>query len=167
MHTCLISREIGIDMGHRVTHHEGKCKNLHGHRYTIQVTLEGSVASKGSQDGMVLDFGFLKELMMDLIDAPCDHGTCLWVDDHELAHALGPGYGGARKQVLANGYALTQWVWGKLYVLDRVPTAENLAYHWYCRLAEPVVERSHGRARIQSIKVWETPNCSAEYKPGH
>lgn len=165
MQTCLITREIGIDMGHRVTQHEGKCKNLHGHRYTIHVTLEGSVASRGAQDGMVLDFGFLKELMMDLIDMPCDHGTCLWVDDPELAHALGPGYGAVRKQVMADGYAITAWNWGKLYVLDRVPTAENLAYHWYRKLAEPVVNKSNGRARIKSVKIWETPNCSAEYCP--
>src|SRR4051812_45172843 len=79
--THTIAREIGIDMGHRVTFHGSKCRNLHGHRYTIQATCRGPLFVEGEQQGMVLDFGFLKEIMMKEIDEPCDHGMALWVDD--------------------------------------------------------------------------------------
>ena len=169
MQTCLITREIGIDMGHRVTNHAGKCKNVHGHRYTIQVTLEGSVLAKGAdqQDGMLVDFGFIKDLMMERIDYPCDHGLCLWVEDPLLAHLVGPLYGYIVSKVNESefGSYLTECETGKLYVLSRTPTAENLAYHWYCILAEAVVTLSDGRARLHGVRVWETPNCFPDYRP--
>ena len=57
--THLISREISIDAGHRVTEHTSKCRNLHGHRYTIQAWCSGPLFSEGEQGGMVLDFGFI------------------------------------------------------------------------------------------------------------
>lgn len=163
-----ITREIGIDMGHRVTFHGSKCRNVHGHRYTIQVTLEGPLARGGEQDGMVMDFGFIKDLMMQEIDGPCDHGLCLWIDDHLASVMLGPGYRTASKEVERVGYAL--WgnaePFGKLYVLHCVPTAENLARHWWERMTEACGNDSRNTgARVQSVKVWETPNCSAEYAP--
>lgn len=168
MQTCLITREIGIDMGHRVTNHAGKCKNLHGHRYTIQVTLEGSVASRGEQDGMVVDFGFIKDLLMEKIDGPCDHGLCLWIDDPITSRILGPDWRAVKDVVDRQGRSQVQdGLFGKLYVLNRVPTAENLAYHWYCEIAEDVVRLSNGRARLNGVRVWETPNCFADYRPNY
>ncbi len=60
-----MSREIGIDAGHRVPTHGSKCKNLHGHRYTIQAICKaGFLQSEGEQKAMVIDFGFLKEEML-------------------------------------------------------------------------------------------------------
>lgn len=158
-----ITREIGIDMGHRVSLHGSKCRNLHGHRYTIKVTLRGSLARQGEESGMVMDFGFLKDLLMQHIDAPCDHGVTLWVDDPDLLHALGPKAESLRALVKSNGHATTTWTWGKLYVVNFTPTAENLARHWFERLNIPVTEVSKGRAMVQSVLVNETPNCSAEY----
>lgn len=160
-----ITREIGIDMGHRVTYHASKCKNLHGHRYTIQAVCEGPLAEGGEQDGMVVDFGFLKSLMMDEIDAPCDHGMCLWVHDPLTSVFLGPLYGTVAKEVRLNGVAFTEANIGKLVVLDVVPTAENLARVWFGWLKDGVTQLSQGRARLLSVKVWETPNCMAEYSP--
>lgn len=157
-------------MGHRVTNHAGKCRNLHGHRYTIQVTLEGSVASRGEQDGMVVDFGFIKDLLMEKIDGPCDHGLCLWVMDSITSHILDAGYRVVADKVAKSehgGYQTSDPVFGKLYILNRVPTAENLAYHWYCVLAESVVELSKTRARLNGVRVWETPNCFADYRPNY
>lgn len=141
----LIVREIGIDAGHRVTHHGSKCRNLHGHRYTVQAECQGPLFDKGEQQGMVLDFGFLKELMMDEIDGPCDHGMILWSQDPVLP--------------------LVQQAGGKVYVTDFVPTAENLARHWYERLAPRVRERSDGQATLTGVVVWETPNCFSAYRP--
>lgn len=166
-----ITREIGIDMGHRVTFHGSKCQNIHGHRYTIHVTLDGPLAKGGEQDGMVMDFGFIKDLMMDEIDAPCDHGMTLWADDLLASKFLGAGYHKAYERVERDGHALLnggEWEGGKLYLLHCVPTAENLARHWFERMSMAVGEdrRNVGsRARVLSVKVWETPNCSAEYAP--
>ena len=81
METHRITREIGIDAGHRVPDHGSKCRNIHGHRYRVLATCEGPLARVGEQTGMVLDFGFLKEEMMTQIDAPCDHGMIMAASD--------------------------------------------------------------------------------------
>ena len=140
----LITREIGIDAGHRVTYHGSKCRNIHGHRYTIQATCIGPLAESGPEQGMILDFSFLKEEMMAEIDAPCDHGLILWEKDAFL-------------KILVD-YD------GKLYITSFVPTAENLARHWFDRLSPRVTARSQGRARLKRVRVLETPNCWADYE---
>lgn len=158
-----IAREIGIDMGHRVPNHGGKCKNLHGHRYRIEATLRsGHLKSGGQEDGMIMDFGFLKEAMMTVIDQPCDHGTCLWVHDPQLSHALGPQYEKCRETVNILGYQECSWAWGKLYVIKHTPTAENLAYHWFCRLYPKIMSHCRNTDTVlERIQVWETPQCHA------
>jgi 6-pyruvoyltetrahydropterin/6-carboxytetrahydropterin synthase len=160
----LISREIGIDMGHRVTYHGSKCRNLHGHRYTIQAICEGPLFTEGEQQGMVLDFGFLKELMILHIDKPCDHGMCLWYEDPLLVELF---LTEEQRIELQTRDRAKPWELvgrgGKLYVIPFVPTAENLARHWFQRLAPAVKERSDGQADLVAVKVWETPNCTATY----
>ena len=77
-----ITREIGVDYGHRVMTHGSKCKNIHGHRGKIEVTCAGqSLHETGEQQDMVLDFGFLKEVMMDVVDKAIDHGFVACVND--------------------------------------------------------------------------------------
>lgn len=174
MEKHLITREIGVDMGHRVTHHGSKCRNLHGHRYTIQATCEGPLFKEGEQQGMVLDFGFLKEEMMNEIDEPCDHGMCLWSQD-SWANVLVFDYmtkeqeKEALAKIICHDYVSIQIndkgdnTGGKYYIVPFVPTAENLAKHWFERLAPRVKERTDNQSTLKKIKVWETPNCSAEY----
>ena len=154
----LITREIGIDAGHRVPDHASKCRSLHGHRYTIQATCRGPLIEAGEQRGMVLDFGFLKEEMMQEIDAPCDHGMILWEDDPWVQVLRPAAQGFASAPSLKQGAQAL-----KLYVVDFTPTAENLARHWFQRLAPRVQIRSEGVARLQRVRVWETPNCYADF----
>ncbi len=159
-----ITREIGIDMGHRVTYHGSKCRNLHGHRYTVQATCKGPLYKEGEQQGMVLDFGFLKEEMMNEIDAPCDHGMILWMDDPFVLNFIDvPTASKAKDCIEEAGFFECQSIFGKLYLISSVPTAENLAKHWFERLAPRVKICTNNQAALFKIKVWETPNCSAEY----
>ena len=166
-----ILREIGIDMGHRVTHHGSKCKNIHGHRYTIRAMCEGPLFKDGEQQGMVLDFGFLKDEMMKTIDADCDHGTCLWIDDPIFRMSVdSEAFERAVHFVRDQGYCLLtdeSEFFTKLYVTPFVPTAEQLARHWFRRLKNRVVQRSEGKARLAMVKVWETPFCAASYIEGN
>lgn len=168
-----VSRQIGIDAGHRVLTHGSKCRHLHGHRYTIEATcVADHLQGVGEQSDMVLDFGFLKDGMMAEIDAPCDHGFLAYLEDAELLAMFRPdGVEAAgwmatiRQAVLQNGYCQTTdtRMNTKLYVLDANPTAEQLARHWFRRLKPVVKSRSGGLAGLLSITVWETPNCRAVY----
>lgn len=35
-----VTKEITFDVAHILSYYEGKCANLHGHTYKLQVTLE-------------------------------------------------------------------------------------------------------------------------------
>jgi 6-pyruvoyltetrahydropterin/6-carboxytetrahydropterin synthase len=168
-----IRRQIGIDAGHRIRLHGSKCRHLHGHRYTIEAVCEADqLAGEGEQAGMVLDFAFLKDEMIGQIDAPCDHGFIAELADIELLAMFTPAEAGRVEfvekldtAVREQGFAVPDHtaLGTKLYVIPVPPTAENLARHWFERLAPRVAARSEGRARLARVVVWETPNCAAEW----
>lgn len=169
-----ITREIGIDAGHRVMNHVGKCKNLHGHRYTIQATISGEVIKDGSGEGMVTDFSILKEIMMQHIDAPCDHGMIVSIKDKPLLEVLRTQDDEELQTYSTPSHIIVKNLedfnchsevgpFGKLYVIVDIPTAENLARHWFERMAPIVVLRSNSNAKLVKVRVWETPNSFADY----
>lgn len=170
-----VSRRIEIDAGHRIMTHGSKCRHLHGHRYAIEAVCEAAALHEGGeQTDMVVDFGFLKEEMLKAIDEPCDHGFIAALADAELLTLFAPQGADAQawRQALAarvaeQGFVTTTdtRMGTKLTVVPFQPTAECLARHWFERLEKPVCARSGGRARLVSVKVWETPNCWAEF--GH
>ncbi len=53
-----ISKTFHFDAAHSLPNHSGKCRELHGHSYRIELCFEGEVnPERGeSDDGMVLDF---------------------------------------------------------------------------------------------------------------
>lgn len=144
----LITKEIGIDMGHRVPNHQSKCYNLHGHRYQIEVGVDDKVVTTpgASDEGMVIDFGDLKQIMMERIDAIYDHGMCLYVNDPVVKEFN-------ECPTISNGM--------KLIIVDFIPTAENLAKHWSKLIQGPLYDRG---IKLKHVKVWETPTSTAIYE---
>lgn len=168
-----ITREIGIDAGHRVPLHASKCRALHGHRYVIQATCAGEVQQGGPQDGMILDFSFLKEEMMAEIDASCDHALIMQYND-PILRTLMPLSDLESARVAFEGDDASPFVFHslderstgilyKIYLIPYAPTAENLARHWFEKLAPRVEHRSAGKAHLRMVRVWETPNCYADH----
>lgn len=168
----LITREISIDMAHRVTNHAGKCRNVHGHRYTIKIGVEGIPFNEGEQnpqEGMLIDFGFIKDEMLQVIDRVCDHGMMLWRQDELVIMTLSnEELQFIDDKIVSCGYgAITrQKFWGNIIVVPFVPTAENLAKWWFDLLKLRVYERSGGLSKLQFVQVFETPNCTATYSEG-
>ena len=58
-----ITTRMEFDSGHRIPNHKSSCKNLHGHRYAIEVTLKGDIIDQENESdyGMVMDFKDAKE----------------------------------------------------------------------------------------------------------
>jgi 6-pyruvoyltetrahydropterin/6-carboxytetrahydropterin synthase len=139
----LVTKCLEIDMGHRVPNHKSKCKNLHGHRYKIEVGVDDKVVTtKGkSNEGMVIDFGDLKDIMVKHIDNVFDHGLVLYDCD-----ILSP---------LFEDFDL------KIVFVPFIPTAENLAKEWYEILE---AELQLKKIKIKYVKVWETPTSTATYE---
>ncbi|HNV72385.1 MAG TPA: 6-carboxytetrahydropterin synthase QueD [Candidatus Ozemobacteraceae bacterium] len=64
-----ITIEKSISSAHCLRQYEGKCRELHGHNWNFQVTIE---ADQLDSLGMVLDFGVVKRHLADLLE-PFDH----------------------------------------------------------------------------------------------
>lgn len=140
----LISKTIEIDMGHRVPNHKSKCRNIHGHRWKIEVGVDDKVISESGRpdEGMVIDFGDVKELMMKAFDEPFDHGFMMYKDDPfvEIFEELR----GEHSQ--------------KIIFTDFIPTSENLAAYFF-ELISPMLQ---GRGiALEHVKIWETPNSTS------
>ena len=79
-----ISKDFRWEMGHRLQCHKGKCFNLHGHSYKLQIEFEGEV---DSSTGMVLDYFDVKDLVTPIVDK-LDHTVIAWEKDLELIEML-------------------------------------------------------------------------------
>lgn len=72
-----ITRRFSFDSAHYLPGHEGKCQNLHGHTYILEVTVgRDSLIEGGSSEGMIIDFSDLKSIVNKLVVDPLDH-QCL------------------------------------------------------------------------------------------
>ena len=131
-----IARRFSWDAAHRVTRHESKCRNLHGHRYEAEVVVRGPLDPLGR----VVDFSVLKDRVGGWLDATWDHGALLAVHDAALL-------------------ALVQVNDWRHYVLDGEPTAENLARELLARARSLLSDTG---IEVVSVRVWETANCWAE-----
>jgi len=65
-----ITKVVTFDAAHRLPNYAGKCSNLHGHRWTLHVTLSGPLEV---QSGFVMDFGRLEDIIEQNVLKPLDH----------------------------------------------------------------------------------------------
>jgi 6-pyruvoyltetrahydropterin/6-carboxytetrahydropterin synthase len=67
-----VTKIFTFEAAHFIPEHSGKCKNVHGHSYTLEIevsTLGGAVLQKG----MVIDFGDLKAIVNPMLEEYYDH----------------------------------------------------------------------------------------------
>lgn len=136
-----VAKEFSFDMAHLLDGHDGKCQNLHGHTYKLQVIVSGETEDNGAKKGMVIDFADLKRVVNELIISPMDHA---FIYDQSSE----------RETKIAQ---LLQQLNSKTFALPMRSTAENLAQFIFQRLQENVGFHLH------SIRLWETPTSFAEY----
>lgn len=68
-----ICRRFEFHAAHHLPDHQGKCKNIHGHSYILEVEVSGDIKKKGPSNGMVADFGVLKEVVNTYVIDSLDH----------------------------------------------------------------------------------------------
>jgi len=71
--TTSITKRFTFESAHSIPHHTGKCKNLHGHSYVLEVTVSGEIQSTGNEQGMVMDFARISEIVNREIVDQWDH----------------------------------------------------------------------------------------------
>jgi len=161
-----ITRRIEIDYGHVLPNHFSFCNQIHGHRGVIEVTVSGEISTEfgASNEGMVLDFSFIKDIMMKKIHSILDHGFAVWVHDNTEVHA-GIGNGIAIK-VSVKEFIIARNT--KVLILDEPPTAEILAKWAYKEFEKELYIRyqrsvDDGLLSLEKVRWYETPNNFAEY----
>ena len=65
-----VRRRFGFDAAHLLPRHPGKCRNLHGHAYELDVTVDLPV---DAESGMAIDFSELKRIVRAEVVEPLDH----------------------------------------------------------------------------------------------
>ncbi|MFJ6380154.1 6-pyruvoyl trahydropterin synthase family protein [Kitasatospora sp. NPDC092039] len=76
-----------FETAHRLPHLAGKCENLHGHSWLVEVTVTAPVLAAGT----VVEFGAFKRALREWIDTFLDHGTMLGANDPLAAVLAGQG----------------------------------------------------------------------------
>lgn len=141
-----ITRKLEFDAGHRIPDHKSQCRNLHGHRYTLEITLVGQVIEQeGSSDnGMIMDFSDVKSLAkVHLVDV-WDHAFIVYEKDQAVRDFLAtiPGH--------------------KTVIIEHIPTVENLARTAFSILRSVFKDHYGTGLRLHKLVLHETPNCWAE-----
>ena len=141
-----ITRKLEFDAGHRIPDHKSQCRNLHGHRYTLEITLVGEVIEEeGSSDnGMIMDFSDVKALAKTHLVDVWDHAFLVYAKDTAVRSFLAtiPDH--------------------KTVVIDKIPTVENLARTAFDTLRTVYNDRYCTGLRLHKLVLHETPNCWAE-----
>ena len=65
----LIGKQFTFDSAHFLHNYVGKCANLHGHTYKLEVIIEGEV----DENGMVVDFVDVDRVVKEVIIDKLDH----------------------------------------------------------------------------------------------
>ena len=141
-----VTKEVTFDSAHLLSNYKGKCENLHGHTYKLQVSVEAPLKSEGNEECMVMDFNSLKNAI-DTITVAFDHAI-IFSDT---------AYRGEAENALLN------WAdkYGMNYVIISAgkSTSECIATEIKARLSCYL-----GNVSVPNItvRVWETPTSFAE-----
>jgi len=75
---------FGFEAAHRLPWHPGRCRNLHGHSYRLDVTVEGPL----DRNGVVLDFDTLQGVVRTQVIDAWDHRDLNEVLENPTAELL-------------------------------------------------------------------------------
>lgn len=135
-----MTKRLEFDAAHRLMNHETKCRNAHGHRYAVEVTVALTVDGSLDKAGRVVDFGDVKRIFGGWLDETIDHSFIVNVDDLETLRYVDS-------------------VGSKFHLVHFESSAENLAAY-FLDVARSMLD-APGR-RVESVVVYETPTSRAE-----
>ena len=136
-----LKSEIGMDIAHYLVGYDGKCQNIHGHRYRLVVKVSAKELQKeGQLRGMVDDFGNIKEALKKISDQ-FDHKLLL--EDN------------AEGRKMAQFFKDNQFGFDVALVPYRT-TVEEMSRDIYRKI------KSYGIA-VTEVELYETPTNSCIY----
>lgn len=141
-----ITTRLEFDAGHRIPNHKSQCRNLHGHRYALEITLSGDIITQEntSENGMVMDFSDVKAIAKDAVVNVWDHAFLVYQLDTEVLNFLNtlPDH--------------------KTVIFPTVPTAENMALEAFNVLKARYLNTFGNHLKLEKVRLYETPNSWAD-----
>lgn len=136
-----ITKEFKFEMAHALVGHNGPCKNIHGHSYQLKVTVKGKVKNGTSDpdEGMVIDFTIIKNIVEKLIVNEYDHSLVLW----------------SKINIDTTQFNFMN----KLILVPFNPTCENLLVYY----ADIIKKDLPQNLELTYLLLRETPNSYAEW----
>ena len=136
----ILKAEHSFDSAHFLSGYKGKCANIHGHRWKVEVEVQSENLVEGGQlDGMIIDFGDLKKDVKDMADSY----------DHALIIQEGTMRDATLNCIKEDGF--------NVIIVDFRPTAENFAAFFFKLM------KNKGY-NVKRTTVYETPTNSASYE---
>ncbi len=138
-----ITKQFNFEMAHALYNYDGPCKNIHGHSYQLLVTVIGTPISdvKNPKNGMLIDFGDLKKIILSNIIDKHDHSLILNnTFPSEFINEL-------KKQFF------------KINIVNYQPTSENMLIEF----AEILKNNLPSNIMLYSMKLRETSTSFAEW----
>lgn len=132
-----IKVEADFSSAHNLRRYRGKCEELHGHNWKVEVVV---LSDKLDKAGMVLDFNYLKMELNKVLDK-LDHKYLNNIPYFKKVNPVRNTRAKRRRGKISNGVN---------------PTSENIAQFIYDQLIPHI-------QNIQSVTVWESGNSSATY----
>jgi 6-pyruvoyltetrahydropterin/6-carboxytetrahydropterin synthase len=127
-----IYKEVQIDTSHRLLHYEGKCANLHGHRWKVEIWMAGE---PDPLTHILIDYSMIKKIVDKY-----DHQIILNQDDPLVARIK---------------------EFHRVITTPGDPTSELMAVLIRDDLCAFCREHGI-KATIPKIRVWESPTAFAE-----
>lgn len=136
----LLKAEHSFDSAHFLANYNGKCRNIHGHRWKVEIEVGSEALIEGGQlDGMVVDFTDLKRDLREMVDF-YDHALIIQENtmrEETVAHLEEDGF--------------------KIINVKFRPTAENFAACFFYNMEK----RGY---HVKRVIVYETPTNCATYE---
>ena len=139
-----ITKQFSFETGHALYGYDGKCKNVHGHSYKLDVTVIGQPISDTSnvKFGMVIDFGDLKKIVKEEIVDVFDHATVFNKNTPHVELA---------KELQDRGH--------DVLLVDYQPTSEMMVIDF----AKKIKDRLPNTIKLHSLKLSETATSYAQW----
>ena len=135
-----IRSEQSFDAAHFLKDYNGKCRNIHGHRWRVLAEAAGeSLCGDPQNRGMLMDFSDLKSALKELSE--------------QLDHSLIYEAGSLREKTIE---ALEEECF-RLVEVKFQPTAENFAKYFFDELIKKGIP-------VHRVEGYETPNNCAAYE---
>lgn len=139
-----ITKQFSFETGHALYGYDGKCKNVHGHSYRLNVTVIGKPITDTShvKHGMVIDFGDLKKIVKEDIVNIFDHATVFNKNTPHVELA---------RELETRGH--------NVLLVNYQPTSEMMVIDF----AEKIKKRLPKNIKLHSLKLQETATSFAEW----